>query len=183
MERQLRQVIRLVDDLLDISRITRGRLQLRKERVELAAVVQAAVETSRPLIHASSHELTVTLPPEPVHLQADFIRLAQVLANLLNNAAKYTEKGGHIWLKAEQQGSEVVVSVRDNGIGIAAEHLPHLFTMFAQLTPALERSQGGLGVGLSLVKGLVEMHGGSVAARSAGAGQGSEFIVRLPALP
>ena len=180
MERQVGQMVRLMDDLLDISRITSGKMQLRKERVELAAVVQSAVEASRPLIEAQAHELTVTLPPEPVYLDADPTRLAQVFSNLLNNAAKYTEKGGHIWLTAERQGGEVVVSVRDTGIGIAAEHLPHIFEMFSQVDPALERSQGGLGIGLALVRGLVELHGGTVEARSGGLGMGSEFIVRLP---
>jgi PAS domain S-box-containing protein len=180
MERQLAQMVRLIDDLLDVSRITRGKLQLRRERVELASVVQSAVEGSRPLIEASAHHLTIRLPPEPVLLDADPTRLAQVFGNLLTNAAKYTEKGGRIWLTAERKGGEIVVSVKDTGIGIAAEHLPRLFEMFSQATPALERSQGGLGIGLSLVKGLVEMHGGSVEARSEGPGKGSEFIVRLP---
>jgi len=180
MERQLGLMVRLVDDLLDISRITRGKIQLRKERVELATVVQSAVEECRPLIEAQSHELTVTLPPDPICLEADPIRLGQVVANLLTNAAKYTEKGGRLWLTAERQGGEVMVSVRDTGIGIAAEHLPHIFEMFSQLTPALERSHGGLGIGLALVKGLVELHEGTVEARSPGPGKGSEFIVRLP---
>src|SRR5262249_53829878 len=135
---------------------------------------------ARPFIDAQAHQLTVTLPPDPIHLDADPVRLAQVFSNLLSNAAKYTEKGGRIWLTAERQGGEVVVSVRDTGIGIAAEHLPHIFEMFSQVTPALERSQGGLGIGLALVKGLVELHGGSVEARSGGTGLGSEFTVRLP---
>jgi CheY-like chemotaxis protein len=180
MERQVGQMVRLVDDLLDISRITRGKLHLRKERVELAAVVTRAVEASRPLIDAQAHNLTVTLPQEPVHLEADPIRLAQVLSNLLTNAAKYTEKGGHIWLTAERHGAWVVLSVRDTGIGIAAGDLPRLFEMFSQVAPALERSQGGLGIGLALVRVLVELHGGGVEARSAGPGRGSEFTVRLP---
>src|SRR5439155_11201349 len=180
MERQVGQMVRLVDDLLDISRITKGKLQLRKERVELADVLNAAIETARPLIEASAHELTVTMPPQPVPVQADPTRLAQVFANLLNNAAKYTEKAGHIWLTAERRGGEAVVSVRDNGIGIAAEHLLHIFTMFSQMAPALERSQGGLGIGLALVKGLVELHGGTIEARSGGPGKGSEFTVHLP---
>ncbi|HSS48640.1 MAG TPA: ATP-binding protein, partial [Thermoanaerobaculia bacterium] len=129
----------------------------------------------------AGHELTVALPPEPVHLDADPTRLAQIFINLLNNAVKYTEAGGHIHLAAERQGSEVVVSVRDTGIGITGEHLPHLFEMFSQVAPALERTAGGLGIGLALVRGLVELHGGNVEARSAGLSQGSEFIVRLPA--
>jgi PAS domain S-box-containing protein len=180
MERQVAQMVRLVDDLLDISRITRGKLQLRKERVELADVLTNAVETARPLVEASSHELTVTLPPQPIYVQADSIRLAQAVANLLNNAAKYTERAGHIWLTAERRDGEAVVSVRDTGIGISAEHLPNIFNMFSQLAPALERSQGGLGIGLSLVKGLVELHGGTIEARSGGPGKGSEFAVHLP---
>ncbi len=183
MERQLGQLVRLIDDLLDVSRITRGRLDLRKQRVDLAGVVRSAVEDSRPAIEAAGHRLTVTLPPEPVWLDADPVRLAQVFANLLTNAAKYTDAGGQIGLTAECQGDEVVVSVTDSGIGIAAEHLPRLFQMFSQATPALERAQGGLGIGLSLVRGLVEMHGGAVEARSDGPGKGSEFIVRLPLAP
>jgi len=181
MERQVAQMTRLVDDLLDVSRIASGKLQLRKERVPLAAVVQSAVEAQRPLLAASAHELTVTLPSEPIDLEADPARLAQIISNLLNNAAKYTERGGHIWLTGERQGDDVVISVRDNGIGIAAEHLPHIFDMFAQAEPALERSQGGLGIGLPLVKGLVERHGGSIAAESDGLGKGCRFTVRLPA--
>jgi CheY-like chemotaxis protein len=180
MERQVAQMVRLVDDLLDISRITRGRIQLRKERVELAAVVHSAVEECRPLLDAQCHELTLALPHEPVYLDADPTRLGQVFANLLNNAIKYTKTGGHIWLAAGRQGGEAVLSVRDTGIGIAAEHLPHLFEIFSQVEPALERSAGGLGIGLSLVRGLVELHGGRVEARSEGLGRGSEFVVRLP---
>jgi PAS domain S-box-containing protein len=182
LERHVEQLIRLVDDLLDISRITRGKLQVRKERVELTTVLHTALETARPLIEASAHQLTLRLPPHPVPVQADPTRLAQVFANLLNNAAKYTEKGGHLWLTAERRGGEAVVSVRDTGIGIASEHLPRLFTMFSQVAPALERSQGGLGIGLSLVKGLVELHGGTIEAHSGGPGKGSEFIVHLPTL-
>jgi signal transduction histidine kinase/ActR/RegA family two-component response regulator len=180
MERQVGQLVRLVDDLLDISRITRGKVQLRKERVELAGVVRDAIEAARPRIDAQAHELTVALPHEPVLLDADPTRLEQVISNLLNNAAKYTEKGGRIWLTAERQAGDVIVSVRDTGIGIAAEHLAHIFEMFSQVSPALERSHGGLGIGLALVKGLVELHGGSVQAQSSGAGFGSEFTVRLP---
>jgi len=180
MDQALNQMVRLVDDLLDASRITTGKLQLRKERVELAVVVQSAVETSRPLIDKQSHTLTVTLPPAPVLLDADPIRMAQVFSNLLNNAAKYSEEGGHIALTAETQGNEVLVRVTDRGIGIPAEHLPRIFEMFAQVDTAFERSQGGLGIGLSLVKGLVGMHGGSIEAHSDGPGKGSEFVVRLP---
>jgi PAS domain S-box-containing protein len=182
MDQALNQMVRLVDDLLDASRITTGKLQLRKERVELAAVVQSAVETSRPLIDKQGHKLTVTLPPAPVRLDADPIRMAQVFSNLLNNAAKYSEAGGHIALTAETQGDEVLVRVTDRGIGIPAEHLPRIFEMFAQVDTAFERSQGGLGIGLSLVKGLVGMHGGRIDAHSDGPGTGSEFVVRLPAV-
>ena len=180
IDRQVQVMARLLEDLLDVSRISQNKLELRKERVELAAVVEAALETSRPLIEAGGHEFTVTLPPEPIHLEADPLRLAQVFANLLNNAAKYTEDGGRIRLSAERQGSDVIVSVKDNGIGIMAEMLPRIFEIFAQSNRALVRSQGGLGIGLSLVKGLVELHGGSIEARSDGPGQGSEFVVRLP---
>ena len=180
MERQLAQMVRLIDDLLDMSRITRNKLQLRKERIELATAIQSALEAVRPLVETAGHEVTVALPPEPVHLDADLTRLTQIFTNLLNNAVKYTKAGGHIRLAAERQGDEAVVSIRDTGIGISAEHLPHLFEMFSQVAPALERSTGGLGIGLALVRGLVELHGGSVEAHSAGLGQGSELVVRLP---
>jgi PAS domain S-box-containing protein len=180
MERQVSQIVRLVDDLLDVSRITQGKLQLRKERVELTDVLNAAVEIARPIIDASAHELTVAMPPQSIHVHADPVRLAQVFSNLLNNAAKYTEKSGHIWLTAERRGNEAVVSVRDTGIGIAPEHMEQIFKVFSQMVPALERSQGGLGIGLSLVKGLVEMHGGTIDARSGGLGKGSEFTIHLP---
>lgn len=180
MERQLEQMVRLVDDLLDVSRITRGKLDLRRAQVQLSAVVSNAIETTRPLIDHMSHELTVTLPKMPILVDADLTRLAQVFSNLLNNSAKYTDRGGHIWLTAERKGSEVVVSVKDTGIGIAADQLPHIFVMFSQVDRSLERSQGGLGIGLTLVKRLVEMHGGRIEARSAGLGKGAEFVVRLP---
>ena len=153
IDRQVQQMARLLEDLLDVSRISRNRLELRKARVDLTAVVEAALETSRPVIEAGSHELAVTLPPEPIRLEADPLRLAQVFTNLLNNAAKYTGDGGRIWLSAERQESDVIVSVKDNGIGIIAEMLPHVFEIFAQSKGALVRSQGGLGIGLSLVKG------------------------------
>jgi signal transduction histidine kinase/ActR/RegA family two-component response regulator len=181
MERQLAQMVRLIDDLLDVSRITRGKLALRKERVDLAAIVADAVDTARPHIEASGHELDVSLPPEPIYLDADPVRIAQVLSNLLNNAAKYTERGGRVWLTADLRDGEVEVCVGDTGIGIPAESLKSIFEMFAQVDRSLERSHGGLGIGLTLVKRLVEMHGGSVEARSDGVGMGSEFIVRLPA--
>jgi PAS domain S-box-containing protein len=178
--RQVQLMARLLEDLLDVSRISRNWLELRTERVELAAVLDGALETSRPVIEAAGHELTLTLPPEPIHLEADPVRLAQVFANLLNNAAKYTDEGGRIRLTAERQGSHAIVSVRDSGIGIAAEVLPNIFEIFSQAKLASVRSQDGLGIGLSLVKGLVGLHGGSVEARSDGPGRGSEFVVRLP---
>jgi signal transduction histidine kinase/CheY-like chemotaxis protein len=185
MERQLIQMVRLIDDLLDVSRITRGKLDLRKERVELAHVLSSAVETARPLIEAAGHELTVQSPDEPIFLDADPMRLAQVFANLLNNAAKYMDRGGHIWLTAELSRRpdlrpEAIVTVRDAGVGIPKEALPRIFEMFAQIDQSLEKSQGGLGIGLTLVKRLVEMHGGTVEAHSEGAGKGSRFIARLP---
>ncbi len=182
MERQIAQMVRLVDDLLDVSRITRNKLELRKERVELAAVINSAVETSRPLIDANGHQLTVTTPPAPIWIDADLTRLAQVLSNLLNNAAKYTDRGGHIWLTAERESAEIVISVRDTGMGIPAAMLPKIFEMFMQVDRTLERSQGGLGIGLTLVRRLIEMHGGTVEARSDGTDHGSEFVVRLPVL-
>jgi signal transduction histidine kinase/CheY-like chemotaxis protein len=180
MERQVSHMVRLIDDLMDVSRITRDKLELRKERVDLSAVIQAAVDTSRPLIEASGHSLSVTLPDRPIAVDADATRLAQVFSNLLNNAAKYTQAGGLIALIAEIQGGVVVVTVRDNGVGIPAEMLPQIFDMFTQVDRTLERSQGGLGIGLTLVRRLVEMHRGSVEARSRGEGLGSEFLVRLP---
>jgi CheY-like chemotaxis protein/two-component sensor histidine kinase len=182
MERQLVQMVRLVDDLLDISRISQGKLELRREQVQLAEVVNSAVESSRPMVEHLGHKLTVALPTQPIFLNADLTRLAQVFSNLLNNSAKYMDRGGHIWLTAERQGSDVIVSVRDTGIGIAADQLPHVFTMFSQVDSALQRAQGGLGIGLSLVKRLVEMHDGSIEARSEGPGNGAEFVVRLPIL-
>jgi PAS domain S-box-containing protein len=180
LERQLGQMVRLIDDLLDVSRITRGKLELRREAVTLESVIGSALEISRPLIDAAGHELTVVLPPGPVMFDADPTRLAQVFANLLNNAAKFTDRGGRIMLAAAVEGTDAVVSVNDTGIGIPADRLPHIFDMFSQVAPALERSQGGLGIGLSLVKGLVEMHGGGVEVRSEGPDRGSEFVVRLP---
>jgi PAS domain S-box-containing protein len=180
LKRQLAHLVRLIDDLLEVSRITRGKLQLRKERIELAAAIHSAIEATRPLIDAAGHELTISLPAEPILLDADSTRLSQIFSNLLNNAAKYAEKAGHIWLTAQPNGEHVKISVRDTGIGIAPEHLSHIFEMFSQAVPALERSQGGLGIGLALVRGLVDLHGGKIEARSDGPGMGSEFIVHLP---
>ncbi|HEY9396807.1 MAG TPA: ATP-binding protein [Burkholderiales bacterium] len=180
MDRQLAQMVRLIDDLLDVSRITRGKIELRKQRIELATVLTSAAETARPLIESLGHELLIMLPQQPVPLDADLTRLAQVFMNLLNNAAKYTESGGRIEVEAAVQDSDVMVSVRDNGIGISAEVLPNVFELFVQGDRSLERAQGGLGIGLTLVKRLVEMHGGSVQAKSEGIGHGAEFKVRLP---
>ena len=180
IDRQTQAMTRLIDDLMDISRINQGKIELKREQIQLAKIVQGAVETSRPLIEEMGHTLTVTLPPVRVIVDADLTRLAQVFLNLLNNAAKYTERGGRIDLRADLQGSDVVVSVADTGIGIPADKLPTLFEMFSQVEVALSRSQGGLGIGLCLVKRLVEMHSGSVEAKSGGPGQGSEFVVRLP---
>jgi two-component system CheB/CheR fusion protein len=180
IERQVKHMSRLLDDLLDVSRITRGKLLLRRSAVDLASVVAAAQEAARPLMEERRHTLVVRLPQEPVRLVSDPVRLAQVLANLLINAAKYTDSGGRIELDASRTGAELVVAVRDNGIGISAEMMPRVFTLFAQASPALERSEGGLGIGLALVRGLVELHGGTVGVHSAGIGKGSEFVVRLP---
>jgi PAS domain S-box-containing protein len=182
MERQVRQMVRLVDDLLDVSRITRGKIALRKAPVDLAAVVATAVDTSRPLIEARRHTLTISLPERPVRIEADAARLAQVLANLLNNAAKYTEVGGRIDLTAERADGEIVLRVGDNGTGISPEMLPRIFDLFTQAESGLDRAQGGLGIGLTLARRLVEMHGGTVEAASDGPGRGSDFVVRLPVL-
>ena len=179
IDRQISQMVRLVDDLLDVSRITRGRIELRKERIELATAVQSAVETSRPLIESNSQVLTVHLPSKPIFVEADPIRLAQVFANLLNNAAKYSNRGGTIRLTVEHRNGVAAVSVKDNGIGIPASMQSGIFHLFTQVDQSLERSKGGLGIGLTLVKWLVELHGGSVEIRSE-VGRGSEFIVRLP---
>lgn len=187
MDRQLGHMTRLVDDLLDVSRISQGRIELKRVRVELGSVLYQSVEACRPLAECAKHVVTVTLPPEPIHLHADPVRLAQVFGNLLNNACKYTEAGGRIGLSAElprggPQPPEVVVKVKDSGIGIPPDKLDSIFEMFTQVDRTLERSQGGLGIGLTLAKRLVEMHGGSVQAFSDGAGRGSEFVVRLPVL-
>jgi PAS domain S-box-containing protein len=180
IDRQVRQMARLLDDLLDASRIAHDKLELRREHVELSSVVRNAVETSRPVIDAGNHDLVVRLPDDEVILDADPVRLAQVFSNLLNNAAKYTEPGGHITLETLLDGEDVNVSVKDDGIGIDEETLPRIFDMFSQEKTASARAQGGLGVGLALVRGLIELHDGAVDARSEGAGHGSEFIVRLP---
>jgi PAS domain S-box-containing protein len=180
IERQVEHMSRLLDDLLDVSRITRGTLLLRRCSIELSEALAAAQEAARPLLEAKDHTLAVKLPQEPSRLVADPVRLAQILANLLVNAAKYTDTGGRIEVDARREESELVIAVRDNGMGISAEMMPRLFSLFAQASPALERSDGGLGIGLSLVRGLVELHGGSITAHSQGAGHGAEFVVRLP---
>jgi signal transduction histidine kinase len=178
IERQVRQMSRLVDDLLDVSRISMGKFELRRERVEIAAAVRIALEGSRPLIERGGHDLTVRMPPEPIYLDADLARLAQVISNLLNNAAKYTQPGGHIWLSISRRDGHLVIRVGDNGTGIPREMLGRIFDMYAQ--GGGDHSQGGLGIGLTLVRRLVELHGGTVEARSEGPGKGSEFIVCLP---
>ena len=182
MERQLGHMVRLIDDLLDISRINRNKMELRRTRVLLSDVVSNAVETARPAVEAAGHELSVSLPPYPIFLDADLTRLAQVFSNLLTNSARYTDHGGRIRLSAASDNGTVTIFVRDSGIGIPTDALPRIFDMFSQVDRPIERSAGGLGIGLALVKGLVEMHGGTVAASSAGQGQGSVFSVTLPML-
>lgn len=180
MSRQLKQMVRLVDDLLDVSRITRNNIELRKERILLSDILETALETARPLVEDKKHAITVTLPPEAVYLEADAVRMAQVFSNLLNNAAKYTPANGKIWLEASVTNQLVTVRVRDNGIGMDAKMLPHVFEMFAQADNSLERSYGGLGIGLTLVRSLLDHHGGTVVATSKGLNKGSEFIATLP---
>lgn len=182
MERQLKSLVRLVDDLLDMSRITQGKIELRRQTVELAGVVGQAIETVRPMIDAQRHELTVSLPNEPVLISADPTRVAQVVANLLNNAAKYSDPGGHIWLSAWREEKQIVLEVRDSGIGIEPAVIPKLFDMFVQVDKGHGRTHGGMGIGLTLVRRLVELHGGTVEATSAGLGQGSQFTIRMPAV-
>jgi PAS domain S-box-containing protein len=178
--RQIDQMARLLDDLLDVSRIARGQVTLQRKWADLTSVVGCAIDAARPLMDMKGHRLSIDLPREALRLDADPVRLTQILTNLLTNAAKYTDRGGDIHLSAWREDAEILLSVRDNGMGIAPEMMPRLFTLFAQASPALQRSEGGLGVGLALVKGFVEMHGGSVEARSDGPGRGSEFVVRLP---
>jgi PAS domain S-box-containing protein len=180
VDRQVKQMVRLVDDLLDLARISRGEVEVRKERYALATIMAQAVETSRPLIEGRQHRLSVSLPQAPVWVEVDRTRLVQVIANLLNNAAKYTEPGGQIWLSAERKGQDAILRVRDTGVGIAPEMLNRVFDLFMQVQQSAERSQGGLGIGLALVRRLVEIHGGTVAAHSEGPGHGSEFVVTLP---
>ena len=182
MERQISHLVRLVDDLLEVSRITRGLIEVQREPVDLAFVLHSAVDTSRPVLDAAAHQLHLDLPPEPIIVHGDSVRLTQVFANLLNNSAKYTPPGGQIGISLRQEGSRAVVSVRDNGIGIPADLLGSVFEMFTQVDRSSRQAQGGLGIGLTLVRSLVAMHGGTVEARSEGIGRGSEFIVALPVI-
>jgi PAS domain S-box-containing protein len=181
MERQLAHLVRLVDDLMEVSRITRGKIEVRRESVLLSSVMLSAVETARPAIEAARHNLRIDMPAEAIELDGDFVRLAQVIANLLGNAAKYTDEGGEIWLEAARENADAVIRVRDNGIGIEPEMLPSIFEMFSQVPATEKRSKGGLGIGLALARALVELHGGRIEAKSAGRARGSEFTVRLPA--
>jgi signal transduction histidine kinase len=181
MERQMKQLLRLMEDLLDVSRITRGKMDLRSEHIELANLVRDAVDSSRTSIDAKGHELTVTLPTEAVHIEGDRERLAQVLSNILGNAAKFTPRGGRIGLDATREDGILTIRVRDSGIGIPAHMVGRVFELFTQADRSTSREYGGLGIGLSLARGLVEAHGGSVEARSEGPGKGAEIVVRLPA--
>jgi signal transduction histidine kinase/CheY-like chemotaxis protein len=180
MERQISHLVRLVNDLLEVSRITRGLIQVEREPVDLAYVIHSAVDTSRPVIDAAGHTLTIDLPDEPITVHGDAVRLTQVVANLLTNAAKYTNAGGQIWVQVRKEPKRAIVSVRDNGIGIAPDQLASVFEMFTQVDRSSRLAQGGLGIGLTLVRSLVQLHGGQVRAHSRGAGTGSEFIVELP---
>jgi CheY-like chemotaxis protein len=170
----------MLDDLLEVSRITRGRLDLKPEIVSLDSLVNTAVETARPLIDSKEQNLTTCLPAEALHLRVDPLRLSQSISNLLTNAAKYTDARGNIALYVAEQGDSIIITVKDDGIGLAGDAIPNLFQMFSQVDSAIERAQGGLGIGLALVKGLIELHGGTVQVASAGIGHGSEFIIRLP---
>jgi PAS domain S-box-containing protein len=183
MERQLENLVRLVDDLLDVSRIIRGKIELRREELDIATAVMRAIETAQPVIETHGHRLTIELPEAPIWVEADLIRLSQVIANLLTNAAKYTDKAGHITLAVSQDDGHAIVRVRDTGIGISSDVLPRVFDLFVQADRSLARSQGGLGIGLTLVKSLIEMHGGTVTVDSPGLGCGSEFAIKLPVMP
>jgi signal transduction histidine kinase/CheY-like chemotaxis protein len=182
IDRQTEHMTRLVEDLLDVSRISRGTIELRRERVDVAVILKAAVEASTAQIERLHHELTVSLPTEPLFVDGDITRLTQVVSNLLDNAAKYTDRGGRIWVSGARDGGNAVITVKDSGIGISSEMLPRIFDMFTQGGMSVDRAQGGLGVGLSLVERLVKLHGGSVAAYSGGVGKGTQFTVRLPVL-
>jgi signal transduction histidine kinase len=180
LERQVRHMIRLVEDLLDVSRITSDKIELQREKVRIQDIVQSAVQTSRPLIDGSRHQLTIDVPPAPIVVQGDTVRLTQVLSNLLNNAAKYTPEGGKIYLSVAAEDAWCVIRVRDTGLGIPPAMLDDVFKIFVQIHNHPRSSKGGLGIGLSLVKRLVEMHGGTVSVTSEGEGKGAEFTVRLP---
>jgi signal transduction histidine kinase len=180
MDRQLVHLVRLIDDLLDVSRVSQGKIELRKERIQAADVIRSALESSQPLIESAAHSLTIDVPPEPIWIDADLTRLAQVVGNLLNNAAKYTPEGGRIGLSLQTDGDHAVIVVSDNGLGIPADMLSRVFQLFAQVEHHTDRARGGLGIGLALVKQLVTMHDGAVSAESAGTGQGSVFTVRIP---
>jgi PAS domain S-box-containing protein len=182
IDRQVRALASLIDDLLDVSRITREKIQLRRKEVELRVIIDNAVQACRPLIEAREHELSAALPPDPIWLDADQTRIEQVVVNLLNNAAKYSDRGSHITIAAVREHDQAVLRVRDTGVGIPPDLLPHVFDLFTQADRSLDRSQGGLGIGLTLVQKLVELHDGTVEARSEGVGRGSEFVVTLPVL-
>jgi CheY-like chemotaxis protein/two-component sensor histidine kinase len=181
IDRQTEHMARLVEDLLDVSRISRGTIELHRERVDVATVLKGAVEASSGLMERNRHQLSVSMPAQPLYVEGDATRLTQVVTNLLDNAAKYTDPGGKVWLSGEREGEMAVIRVKDSGIGIPSELQTRIFDMFTQSAPSLERSQGGLGVGLALVERLIKLHGGTVTAYSAGAGHGSQFTIRLPA--
>ncbi len=180
IDRQMAQMTRLVDDLLDVSRISRNKIALRKSRLSLTEVVNAALETSRPVLAASGQAFAVAMPPMPMYIDADGTRLSQVISNLLHNAAKYTDPSGRIWLTVAQDGNDALISVRDTGIGISADMLPRIFDMFMQADRSIDRAHGGLGVGLTVARRLIELHGGSISATSDGLGKGSTFTLRIP---
>ncbi|QEL20604.1 hybrid sensor histidine kinase/response regulator [Limnoglobus roseus] len=180
IDRQVVHMVRLVDDLMEVSRITRGKVDLQKRRLDLRVAVESAIETSRPHIEAANHAFKITLPPEPLYIEGDLTRMAQIVANLLNNAAKYTPANGAIAITAERDGRQATVRVEDNGLGIPPEMLTRVFDLFTQVDRHLERAQGGLGIGLSLVRKLLDLHGGTIEAHSDGVGQGSAFTIRLP---
>ena len=182
VERQVKQMVRIVDDLLDLTRIAQGKVELRRSTFDLAAAVAEAIQTTAPLYEAQGHRLSVSLPKEPLRIEGDQARIVQVLVNLLNNAGKYTDRGGHVRLTAGREGDEVAVTVTDNGVGIEKEMLDRVFDLFTQIDRARPHSRGGLGIGLTLVRQLVQLHGGRVSVRSDGPGSGSEFVVRLPAV-
>jgi signal transduction histidine kinase len=180
IDRQTRHMARLIDELMDVSRITSRKLELHRSRIDLADVVKTAVETSRPLYQAAEQHLVVSQPEGPLWISADALRLSQALANLLNNASKYNDPGGHVWLNVDASGGDAMVTVADNGIGIAADALPRVFELFTQAGDATARSKDGLGIGLALARQIVELHDGSIVAESDGPGKGSRFVVRVP---